>query len=122
MKGIDIMAIIVIADLYGEEVREDICEFDKNTDIDELLEFATNYLAFRIPHEEDRKLWNKIIEEKWARLDDGNYYYYNIPFVDNEKWVVEYHGSFLNLQTAINEFKTNIKLLTRVKNLYGGQF
>ena len=65
------MAIVIIASKYGEEIIEDTCEFDKDTDVDELLGFATNGGAFRIPHEEDRKLWNKIIDEKWGRLDDG---------------------------------------------------
>lgn len=116
------MAIIVIANQYGEEVKEDICEFDKNTSIDELLGFATNGWAFRIPHEKDRKLWNKMIDEKWSGLDDGDYYHYNKPLVFDEKWTTEEDGYFYDLQTAINDARKSLKIFTKIKDIHGGQF
>lgn len=116
------MAIIIIANQYGEEVREDIYEFDKNTDISEILGYAIEGWAFRIPHEEDRKLWNKIIDEDWTELDDCDYYQYNKPLVFDDKWVVEDGGSFMNLQTALNGFKLGLKFLTKIKNIHGGQY
>lgn len=50
------MAIIIVANQYGEEVREEIYEFDKDTDISEILGYAIEGWAFRIPHEKDRKI------------------------------------------------------------------
>ena len=116
------MAIIIVANQYGEEVREDIYEFDKNTDISVMLGYAIDSWAFRIPYEEDRKLWNEIIDEEWGGLDGSDYYQYKKPFVFDNKWVTNYDGYFWDLQTAINELKDNIKFLTKIKNLYGGQF
>lgn len=116
------MAIIIVANKYGEEVSECIYEFDKNTDISEILGYATEGWAFRIPHEGDRKLWNKIVNEEWTELDDCDYYQYNKPIVTNDKWVTEKGGYFYDLQTVLNNLRDSIKFLTKIKNIYGGQF
>lgn len=116
------MAIIIIGNQYGEEVREDIYEFDKDTDITDLLDYAIEGWAFRIPHEEDRKLWNKKIDEDWGKLDDSDYWQYNKPYVCDDKWYAEDGGYFHNLQTVINGAKITIKFLTMIKNIHGGQY
>lgn len=116
------MAIVILANQYGEEIREDTCEFDKNTYISTILGYAVDSWAFRIPLEKDRKLWNEIIDEKWGGLDDGDYYQYNKPFAFDDKWVTNYDNYFWDLQTTINELRDNIKILTKIKNIHGGQF
>lgn len=116
------MAIIILANQYGKEIREDILEFDRHTDISEILGMAIDGWAFRIPHEKDRELWNKIVDEDWAQLDDCDYYQYNKPLVVDDKWVTGYEGYFLDLQSAINELRDSIKFLTKVKNIHGGQY
>lgn len=122
MKGIDFMAIVIVANQYGKGIREDIYEFDRNTDISTILGYAINGWAFRIPHEEDRKLWNKILDEDWGELDDCDYYQYNKPIVTDNKWATEEGGYFYDLQTVLNDLRDSIKFLTKIKNIYGGQF
>lgn len=62
------MAIIMVAKQYDNDIKEEVCEFNKNSEIDNLLYFVTFGWAFRIPLEEDRKLWNSLIDEKWGRV------------------------------------------------------
>lgn len=116
------MAIIIVANQYGEEIREDTYEFNRNTDISTILGYAIDSWAFRIPYEEDRKLWNEMLDEDWGGLDDSDYYHYNKPFVSNDKWITNYDSYFWDLQTTINELRDNIKILTKIKNIHGGQF
>ena len=103
-------------------IKEEVYEFNKNSEIDNLLYFATSGWAFRIPWEKDRKLWNSLIDEKWTELDDSDYFRYDKPFVYNNKWLSENDGQFVPVQEVINECKDIIKMLTKVKNLYGGQY
>lgn len=116
------MAIIMVAKQDNQDIKKEVCEFNKNSGIDDLLYFATSGWAFRILCEEDRKLWNSLIDEKWTELDDSDYFRYDKPFVYNNKWLSENNGHFLPVQEVINECKDIIKILTKVKNLYGGRF
>ena len=116
------MGVIIIANQYGYEIMEEVYDFDKNTDINVILGFAIDGWAFRIPHEEDRKLWNKIIDKDWTGLDDCDYYRYNKPYAHDDKWITEEDGYFMDLQTRLNGAKDIIKFLTKVKNLHGGEY
>ena len=116
------MAIIMVAKQYGKDIKEEVCEFNRKSEIDNLLYFVTSGWAFRIPQEEDRKLWNSLIDEKWTELNESDYFRYDKPFVYNNKWLSENDGQFIPVQEIINECKDIIKMLTKVKNLYGGRF
>lgn len=116
------MAIIIVASQCGTDIEEKVCEFNKKSEINNLLYYATAGWAFRIPNEDDRKLWNSLIDEEWSGLDDDDYLRYDKPFVRDNKWSSEIDGHFLSVQEVINEHKNKIKMLTKVKNLYGGQF
>lgn len=116
------MAIIIVAAQYGTDIKEEVYEFNDNSGIDNLLYYATSGWAFRIPHEDDRKLWNSLIDEWWTGLDDSDYFRYDKPFVRDNKWSSEIDGHFLSVQEVINEYNHRMKMLTKVKNLYGGQF
>lgn len=50
------MAIIMVAKQDDLDIIEEVCAFNKNSEIDNLLYFITSGWAFRIPSEEDRKL------------------------------------------------------------------
>lgn len=116
------MAIVIVAEQYDREIKESVYEFNENSEIDNLLFYATEGWAFRIPHEEDRKLWNSLIDEGWTGLDDSDYFRYNKPIVHNNKWMTENDGYFLSIQEMINDYENSIKFLMEVKNLYGGQY
>lgn len=116
------MAIIMVAKQDNLDIIEEVCEFNRKSEIDNLLYFATSGWAFRIPLEEDRKLWNSLIDKKWTELDDSDYFRYDKPFVYNNKWLSENNGQFVPVHEVINECKDIIKMLTKVKNLYGGQY
>ena len=45
-----------------------------------------------------------------------------ISFVYDNKWLSENDGQFVPVQEVINECKDIIKMLTKVKNLYGGRY
>ena len=116
------MAVIIVVAQYGKDIKEEVYEFNEKSGIDDLLYYATSGWAFRIPHENDRKLWNSLIDEEWTGLDDSDYFKYDKPFVHNDKLLSEIDGHFFPLQEVINEYKNTVKMLTKVKNLYGGQF
>ena len=116
------MAIIMVVKQDNLNIIEEVCAFNKNSEIDNLLYFVTSGWAFRIPSEEDRKLWNSLIDEKWTELDDSDYFRYDKPFVFNNRWLSENNGHFVPVQEVINECKDIIKMLTKVKNLYGGRY
>ena len=64
------MAVIITAKRYENEineVREIVNEFSEDMEIDDVLYYATSEWGFRIPHEADRKLWNKIIDRLFLR-------------------------------------------------------
>lgn len=120
------MAVIITTKGYENdvnEVREIVNEFSEDTEIDDVLYYATSEWGFRIPHEADRKLWNEIIDEGWGGLDDADYFKYDKPYVFDDKWVcLDSDGHFSSLQEVINTCKFTIKMLTKVKNMNGGQY
>lgn len=116
------MAVIIVMAQYGTDIKEEVYEFNKNSGIDDLLYYATSGWAFRIPREDDRKLWNSLIDEKWSGLDDSDYFQYDKPFVHNNELLSEIDGHFLSVQEVINEYKNTVKMLTKAKDFYGGQF
>lgn len=120
------MAIIIIAERCendANELREVVKEFNENMEIDDILYYATSEWGFRIPHEKDRKLWNKIIDEGWTGLDDVDYFKYDKPYAFDDKWIcLDFNGHFSSLQEVINTCKFTIKMLTKVKNINGGRY
>ena len=118
------MAVIIIAERCGEnEVKEVVKEFDENEGIDNILYYATSAYAFRIPHEEDRQLWNKILNEEWGGLDDVDYFKFDKPYAYDDKWVcLEFGGHFSPLQELINDYKFVTKMLIKVKEINGGRY
>ena len=118
------MAVIIIAERCNvNEVREVVKEFSENDEIDEILYYATSGYGFRIPHEKDRKLWNKIIERGWTGLDDVDYYRFDKPYAHDDKWIcLDSDGHFSPLQEVINDYKFTVKMLTKVKDINGDRY
>lgn len=91
--------------------------FNEDTDISILLKWACDY-AFRIPEEEDRKLWNTIIDKDWAELDDVDYYSYNKPYCYNGKWHSEHNGNFYdNFSELIDSLLVAISAYKKIEKL-----
>lgn len=110
------MGTIIIADCEYGNIVEKYFSFDENTDIGVLLGYATNWLAFRIPFGDDRKIWNDIVKNDWAGLDDGDYYSYNQPIVSNADWYVEHDGGYFdNLKEVIKMNEEYLKKLKKIK-------
>lgn len=116
------MAVVIVAMSDDEDnIVEKVGNFDENSEVDSLLHYALIGWAFRIPHKNDRELWNKIINEKWRELDDEDYYYYNQPVVFDDEWITSDGGSFLDLETVLYGKENKIKHLKMIKNLEGGK-
>ena len=117
----DAYVIVATKDEQGN-IIEKYYDFDKDTDVSDLLSYATMGIGFRIIYEEYRNLWNDILDREWSGLDDGDYYHYERPYVHLDKWYTEVDGVFKLLTPAINCYEERTQDLKALRNLYGGRY
>ncbi len=74
---------------------------------------------FQIEDEKERTEWNNYVEENFGRLDDVDYYRYDEPTVDSDKWLkCDYDGGyFKDIDELIQGQKQYLKYLEFIKEI-----
>lgn len=112
------MAVVIVANQCGGEIKEEKYEFDRNTNIVTIMGYALNNMAFRLPTEKDERTWNRILHEQWKNLT-GCDYYEPTPISFDNRWVFRNEKVFWSMTTALKVFKENIEFLTKMQEIYG---
>lgn len=107
--------IIILANIENGEIKQKSVEFDEETDIWFILHYAVDNFAFRILKEEDRTLWSDIIDLKWGKLEDIDYYSYDKPFCYDSDWMCELNGHFLSLDEAFSETTNTLNKIMKLQ-------
>ncbi len=112
------MAVVIVANQYGKEIKEERYEFDENTNIVVIMEYALNNMAVRLPTEKDERTWNTILHKQWKNLT-GCDFYEPTPFSFDNRWIIRNEGVFWSITTSLEVCKERMEFLTKMQEIYG---
>lgn len=112
------MAKMILATVANGLVEEKVYEFDEDTCLGSILGCILDSWVFRIPTSEDREVWNDLIDNEWAGLDDEDYYSYNKPYINDDKWYCENNGYFDYLDDTIENLKSSVNTLLVLRDWF----
>ena len=112
------MAVVIVANQCGGEIKEERYEFDRDTNIVTIMGYALNNMAVRLPTEKDEITWNRILHEKWKNLT-GCDFYEPTPFSFDNRWIIRNEGVFWSITTSLEVCKERREFLTKMQEIYG---
>lgn len=112
------MAVVIVANQCGGEIKEERYEFDMDTHIVTIMEYALNNMAVRLPTEKDERTWNTILHKKWKYLT-GCDFYEPCPLSFDNRWIIKNERIFWSITTSLEVCKERIEFLTKMQEIYG---